>query len=233
MITGEQIRGARAMLDWKQSELAIKTGLSLPSINAIERMNSSPRLSTLILIQNVLQGAGIEFIGTTGVELHSEIFAMKEFKGPDFMKKLNDDLFFCMRHYEDEVLMFGVDDRMWEKHVPDQTLRHYEYQKQTGFKERMLFRYGDDFLLSNTEACRWTLPETIGVVPYYVYKDRVAMIMWDKKRVILIRSQDIADSYRAQYEFLWAQSKPIPGDSFNRLEDPAYRAKLAAKALKK
>lgn len=229
MITSEQIRAARALLNWKQSDLAREAGLSLPSINNIERMIGSPRLSTLQTIQNALQGAGIEFLGIDGVRKRSEVFEMHEFHGPDFMQKLNDDFFVCMRSPEDEVCMLGVDDRMWVKHVPDETVRHYEHQKKTGFRERMLFKDNDDFFVSNLESCRWISPKLLGVIPYYVYHDRLAFIMWDTKRTIIIRSRALADTFQAQFEFLWAMAKPIPPKYANKLDDPAYRAKLLRK----
>lgn len=225
MITVEQIRAARALLNWKQSDLAEKSGLSLPSINNIERQIGSPRMSTLETICITLQGAGIEFIGTQGVQKHSEVFEMKEFQGDDFIEKLNDDLFFCMRSPEDIVMMFGIDDSQYVKYVPEQTIRYYDHQAKTGFTEMAILRENDNFFLSDTDVYRWAGPQTIGLVPYYVYHDRVAMIMWEKKRVILIRSQDIANTFRTQFEFLWSQAKPIPKNTPNKSKDPKFQAK--------
>jgi len=225
MITVEQIRAARALLNWNQSDLADKAGLSLPSINNIERQIGSPRVSTMETIRITLSNAGIEFIGNNGVQKHSEVFEMKEFQGDDFIEKLNDDLFFCMRSPEDVVMMFGIDDSMYVKYVPEQTIRYYDHQAKTGFTERTLLRENDNFFLSDQSIYRWIGPQSIGLVPYYVYKDRVAMIMWDVKRVIIIRSQAIAETYRAQFEFLWEQAKPIPKGTPNRSKDPKFQAK--------
>jgi transcriptional regulator with XRE-family HTH domain len=229
VITAEQIRAARALLNWKQSDLARKTGLSLPSINNIERGIGSPRLSTVHTIQNIFQSAGIDFLSVNGVQKHSEVFDMREYQGDNFIEKLYDDLFSCMRSNEDEVLMYGIDDRMFEKYVPDQMLRFYYHYLKVNFRERALLREGDDFYLSNPEGYRWISEKLLGVIPYFVYHDRVIMIMWDKKRVIIIRSQAIADTFRAQFEFLWALAKPVPKGKQNLLDDPAYRAKYEKK----
>ena len=106
MITAEQIRAARALLNWKQSDLAKKSGLSLPSINNVERQIGSPRISTLDILKKTLQNAGIEFIDDSGVKKLTEIFEIKNYQGDDFIKKQNDDLFFCMRNSQDEALMW-------------------------------------------------------------------------------------------------------------------------------
>lgn len=62
MIVKEQIKAARAMLNMKQSELAKKAGVSLATLNNIER-GSDSRVSTLDKIRKALESEGIEFIG--------------------------------------------------------------------------------------------------------------------------------------------------------------------------
>lgn len=62
MIAVEQIRAARAMLDLKQTELAKKAGISVGTLNNIERgFQTDPKISTLKAIQSALTNAGIEF----------------------------------------------------------------------------------------------------------------------------------------------------------------------------
>jgi transcriptional regulator with XRE-family HTH domain len=63
MIAPHQIRAARAMLGMKQSELSEAAGVSLATLNNIERDVSDPRASTLAAIQRALEAAGVEFIG--------------------------------------------------------------------------------------------------------------------------------------------------------------------------
>jgi transcriptional regulator with XRE-family HTH domain len=66
MLTGAQIRAARAALGWSANYLAAKAGIALKTINRFEKVNGVPpsRSQTLIQIQNVLEAAGIEFTGT-------------------------------------------------------------------------------------------------------------------------------------------------------------------------
>ncbi|OAM77758.1 helix-turn-helix domain-containing protein [Devosia elaeis] len=62
MITAPQIRAARALLAWKQVDLAKASGVSEMSIKNIERGDTDPRVSTLAAIRSALEGAGIQFI---------------------------------------------------------------------------------------------------------------------------------------------------------------------------
>ena len=74
MITPSQIRGARAMLNLTQAELAARAGISTTGLNNIERGASDPKASTLSAIQRVLEEAGVEFTNGNepGVKLKSK-----------------------------------------------------------------------------------------------------------------------------------------------------------------
>ncbi len=66
MISVEQIRAARAMIGLGQKELAQKAGISIATLNNIERQaHRDPKLSTLRAIQSALEAEGIEFFTET------------------------------------------------------------------------------------------------------------------------------------------------------------------------
>ncbi len=60
MITAAQIRAGRALLNVKQSELAKAAGVSLATLNNIERGVGDPRSSTLQAIERALKSSGVE-----------------------------------------------------------------------------------------------------------------------------------------------------------------------------
>lgn len=62
MITKDQIKAARAILGITQAELARKAGVSLATLNSIERgVEHDPRVSTLSKIRAALEKLGIAF----------------------------------------------------------------------------------------------------------------------------------------------------------------------------
>lgn len=63
MVSPSQIRAARSLIGIKQSDLARGAGISLATLNNIERGIGDPRASTLEAIERALTGAGIEFAG--------------------------------------------------------------------------------------------------------------------------------------------------------------------------
>lgn len=67
MVTSEQIRAAKAMLRWSGEQLAQESGVSLSSIRRVEACDGIPEsqnVKTLVAIQQALESAGVEFIGT-------------------------------------------------------------------------------------------------------------------------------------------------------------------------
>mgnify|MGYP002785237047 CR=1 FL=1 len=65
MIAINQIKAARALLNMKQSELAKRAGVSIATLNNIERgAQTDPKLSTMRYIQQALEKEGILFINS-------------------------------------------------------------------------------------------------------------------------------------------------------------------------
>ena len=66
-ITIEQLRAARGLLGWSQSELASHAGLSLPTVKRLEA-SFGPRVSSdaRTKLQRALEAAGVEFIDENG-----------------------------------------------------------------------------------------------------------------------------------------------------------------------
>ncbi len=66
MITGTQIRAARAALRWSAETLSKKAKVGIQTIKRFEAADNVPpsRSSTLLDVQAALETAGIEFIGS-------------------------------------------------------------------------------------------------------------------------------------------------------------------------
>ncbi len=72
MLQPAQIRAARALLDWRQEDLAKASGVGTATIQRVEKGNSpvGGYVSTVIRIQTALEKAGVLFIdddGTAGI----------------------------------------------------------------------------------------------------------------------------------------------------------------------
>jgi transcriptional regulator with XRE-family HTH domain len=66
MVSGAQIRAARALLNWSAEALAEKVGITRHTVQRLEQHDGIPpsRSQTLDDIRRAFEGAGVEFIGT-------------------------------------------------------------------------------------------------------------------------------------------------------------------------
>jgi transcriptional regulator with XRE-family HTH domain len=66
LVDARQIKAARSLLRWRQDQLARLTGLALSTIRRLERSEGriEANFDTVEKIRQVLEDAGIEFIGT-------------------------------------------------------------------------------------------------------------------------------------------------------------------------
>lgn len=73
MVTPEQCRAARGLLDWSQQELATRAGIGIVTVRQLEASTIEPRRSTQTVVKQAFENAGVELIdengGGTGVRL--------------------------------------------------------------------------------------------------------------------------------------------------------------------
>ncbi|HAT34225.1 MAG TPA: hypothetical protein DCS82_00795 [Rhodospirillaceae bacterium] len=115
MITAGQIRAARSLIGAKQSDLAKASGISLATLNNIERGVGDPRASTLDAIETALQDAGVEMNADSltetvrlttlarpkAYETLSASQKILELLGPDSLTVADEILFFARRSGEE------------------------------------------------------------------------------------------------------------------------------------
>jgi predicted transcriptional regulator len=67
VLTVEQLRAARGLLGWSQSELAARAELSLPTVKRVET-GTGPRVSEIARtkLRRTLESAGVVFIDENG-----------------------------------------------------------------------------------------------------------------------------------------------------------------------
>ena len=66
MISPEQCRAARALLDWSQDQLSKKASVGIVTVRQLEAGTHEPRRATLDVIKRALVDAGVEFIDENG-----------------------------------------------------------------------------------------------------------------------------------------------------------------------
>ena len=83
MLECSQIRAARALLNWSQSDLAKASQMANSSIKNIENVNTSARRETIEQIRSAFENNGIEFLPGSGVKLKTDVVMTVQGQGGD------------------------------------------------------------------------------------------------------------------------------------------------------
>lgn len=219
-ISTAQIRGARGLLDWSQAELSRRTGISTTSIGNIESGNTQPRESTLGVIRKAFESSGIEFV-EGGVRAKNEF--VQVYQGEDSFWEFYEDIHKTLLDGENEVLVSNVDERDFERWLNPERLKTHldrmsDLEEAGKLKYRIMIKEGDtNFLASRYAQYRWMPAELFLAVPFYVYGDKLAvMIFGTEPCVILIDNKTVSMAYRNQFEQIWKTS-PVAREENNRV----------------
>lgn len=203
----KQLRAARALLGWTQSELAALTGISTNALNAIERGAVQPRAQNLQKLFDVFEQAGVEFIDQSGVRLRADRQITVE--GRDAVAYLFNDICETLNHTQGTVRIFGIDDDIFIKEEPEALPNYLKRAEKLGLHERIIVEKNDRSVVTmkNTEY-RWVTSEYFTHAPFFIYGDRLAYIFWQPiKKIIIFRQLEMAESFRKMFDFMWERAE--------------------------
>ena len=209
-ITTAQMRGARGLLNWSQSELSKRTGISTTSIGNIEAGNTQARENTLKVIRQAFENAGIEFIGTEGMRKKNEnIYSIE---GHDALDRLLDDIYGTLARSGGEVLGFGVEEKTDVSPEEFQKINNYLNKlKAANITERLIIREGDNNMVAPQEFYKHLPKEYFAPHPFYIYGDKIALINWSTHtKIFIINSPLFAETFTRAFNFIWDNA-----DTFN------------------
>ena len=229
-ITTAQIRGARGILNWSQSDLAERTGISATSIGSIENSQSTPRESTLKAIRTAFEKGGIEFLGSEGVRKKSAEITI--LRGAEGFHKFSFDVYETVQSDDREILQAYVDDRKYADLLGEQAYPHVKRMESMKTKRfKILQKEGDAYFPAKQYAeYRWIPVKQFLAVPFVVYGDNLAVILFEPEPVIIINNYPlVAEAYRLQFMSLWESSMVPPEDLIEKSVIPQKYLKSVEK----
>ncbi len=208
MISIDQIRAARALLNWTQQDLAKVSGLSLRALNSIERGLVVPRLDNLRAIQGAFEKDGIEFGDNDGVRRRTERMEIIKFEGANYINQHLIDITQELRAPGAEVLFSLASEEDYGALNADVLDDYFLHINRHRITERILVAKGESYVIGMPSVYRWLKPESFNHVFYVVYGDNVGFqILGEPHRAIIIRNPSIADMFRRQFEANWAMAE--------------------------
>ncbi len=221
-ITTAQIRGARGILNWSQTDLAERTGISATSIGSIENGQSTPRANTLQAIQKAFEKAGIEFLGLDGVRIESRY--VQRLSGEEGFSDFLDDVYETAlatgtKENPVEIFLSNVVHKNWVRLMGPEKWE-YHARRMTEIKDimdvRIIVREGDwDFPAESYSRYKWVPVEIFNDKSFYSYHDRLAFLNFkgDDVEIMIIRHADFAEGYRNLFRTAWDHVAIFPHQS--------------------
>lgn len=204
MITGEQIRAARAYMGWSQTELGERANCSLSTIAKIERLEGDVGSDIIEKIRRAFEKEGMFF---TDDGLIKRSASMYEIEGEGWWLRVLDDVYQSMIDKKGaEVLMFCADDR---ESSPDVN-KVWAKIRNAGIGMRQLVREGNTYLMGPAKEYRWIPKEFFENYVTMVYGDKVCMCAENNTKAVIFRDRRQANTMRNLFNLLW-----------NKLEEPS------------
>jgi transcriptional regulator with XRE-family HTH domain len=196
----EKLRAARALLDWKQDQLAEAADVSVASIRKIELGENSPTDRTQAKILRVLEKQGISFT-SKGIEKEEFPIYFTEGKShEDAYLKLLEDAFEHLKGVQNpELLIMYADDAV----SPPSVNSVYREMRAAGIKMRQFIEEGNRYIIGPLEEYRY-IPKGLFINRVtLVYGDRIANETADVHRGIIRVDPLNAAIQRNTFNILW------------------------------
>jgi DNA-binding XRE family transcriptional regulator len=223
LITAAQLRAARGLLDWTRTDLAKAANISPETVKNIEHGTFRPQEQTAEAIIRTFAAHDVEFIEDEGVRKRKD--TVIKYEDTEGFRKFFDDVYEAAKDSEASIngskpicISNVVDDRVFAEKVGDYFTLHVRRMNELkNFKMRILVqerpgtRLQEEMKGSYREYRRLS-DQVSSNVPFYVYGDKLAILITDEKKnlqIVVFSSAIVAKAYREQFEILWKVAKPL------------------------
>lgn len=209
-ITVQQIKAARALLEWDQDELAARAGLSKDQVKRFET-GQTRKIDVQDAMHRAFVANGIEFI-EGGVRKRQG--QLTEYTGADGFRAFMDDVYATVKAEGGLVCVHNVDPDNWVKWLGREwnaahTVRMQKIEKP--FNYRITIRQNDLNLLGKHAEYRWLPGESWNEQSFYAYGDKLALMLFEPDAVTIrvVHSRQFAEGFRALFNMAWKNIPPI------------------------
>ncbi len=209
MLEPRQIRAARALLNWSQSDLAKASSIAVSSIKNVENGITTARKDTLFQIMDAFENGGVEFLPNSGVRLKTS--GIEIYEGPERFDEFYDFLYEHLEKNGGDVCVSVVDERLFSKYRKDPEL-HRNRMKKLVESQKITFRVlatESDFVSSYAQF-KWQPRQSIIPTSFYAFGTCLALVSFAYEPapyVILIKSGPFAEAYRRAFDILWSTTQ--------------------------
>lgn len=204
--TPSQIRAACGLIGWTASSLAERIGVSKQMISSYLSGKSGLSATNLEKMAHHFDMEGVEFTPDEGVK--RKTLKTKTYRGQAGFVNFMNLVYETARDHGGEFCVSNVDEVVFTEKLGEQQDEEYmekmkSIKSQYSFK--ILIKEGDqNFIGSDYATYKWIPKEQFHSVPFYVFGDNLAFLIFDEEITIhLINNTEIASAQRTQFNLSW------------------------------
>jgi transcriptional regulator with XRE-family HTH domain len=208
--TPSQIRAACGLLGWNGSDLAEKLSISKQMASSYLTGKSSLSAQNLEKMAHIFDLEGIEFTSDEGVKRKS--LNTKTYRGQSGFVDFMNLVYETARDKGGEFCVSNVDESLFTQYMGQEaddaySARMKEVKNKYSFK--ILIKEGDtNFIASSYAEYRWMPKEQFHSVPFYVFGDNLAFLIFGEQVTVhLINNAEIASAQLSQFNMAWEGAK--------------------------
>ncbi len=198
MLSPEQIRAARALLDWTLTDLSDRVGIAGTNLGKIERRESSPSARTMQKLMTVFAAAGIEFTADDGVKRSNAAVTIIDAPLEDIYLEILSNALQTLSA-GDDLLIFNADGALSTPEVVSlqQQLLAKGITLKFLAKPGSLRRHADQSLYKDLPT------HTPAVTFQVIYAETVLSRLESGDRTVIIRDQTFAACQKEMFAMVW------------------------------
>lgn len=204
MMSSAQVRAARGLLNWTQSELANRCSLTKATIANIENEKHHLTSKTANKIHQAFKNAKVEFLVNDGIRSKFDI--IKTLDGREGFIYLLNDIYDSVKDAGGCVKISGIEKKSLAKMLDKEYFEMHEnrMQKVKNLSCKILISDRDDDVdHQNYKEYKQIPSEYFFPLPIYVYDRKVAFVIFDPLRVLLIENFHLFLVNSNQFDMIW------------------------------
>ena len=204
IMSSAQVRAARGLLNWTQSELANRCSLTKATIANIENEKHHLTSKTANKIHQAFKNAKVEFLVNDGIRSKFDI--IKTLDGREGFIYLLNDIYDSVKDAGGSVKISGIEKKSLAKMLDKEYFEMHEnrMQKVKNLSCKILISDRDDDVdHQNYKEYRQIPSEYFFPLPIYIYDRKIAFVIFDPLRVLLIENFHLFLVNSNQFDMIW------------------------------
>lgn len=198
-LLANQMRSARAWLNWSREDLAERAGVAANTIAGIEKGDgqTQPNARTMAKIMQAFEMGGILFT-PKGLEKKEDVITI--FEGEDWYLRLLDDVYYSLENKKGAELLFICADDRASPPIVNEKLRKI---RTMGVQMRQLVEDGNSYLMGDINEYRYMPKERFKNYVSLIYGGKVAICTDNNTKALVFKDPHLAETWTNVFNVMW------------------------------